>query len=90
MQKELRSGIINFWLVVYGLSQFLARGNSCRKIFGSWWLVVIVLMFWLVVACGGSCVVLETTDLAGILRWATVKSVLPRNTFLGIKHTSTY
>ena len=27
-------------LVVYGLSQFLASGNSCRKIFGSWRLVV--------------------------------------------------
>ena len=34
MQNELRSGIINFWLVVYGISQFLARSNSCRKIFG--------------------------------------------------------
>ena len=38
MQNELRSGIINFWLVVYGISQFwlvvipverfLARGDS--------------------------------------------------------------
>ena len=51
MQKELRSGIIYFWLVVYGPSQFLAHGNSCRKIFGSWWLVV---------ARGGSCVVLDS------------------------------
>ena len=41
MQKELRSGIINFWLVVYGLSQSLASGNSCTKICGSCWLVVI-------------------------------------------------
>ena len=38
--KEARSEIINFCLVVYGLSPFLARRNSCRKIFGSWWLVV--------------------------------------------------
>ena len=58
----LRSGIINFWLLVYGLSQFLARGNSCRQIFGSWWLVVVVVInvlarggfWWLVVASGGS------------------------------------
>ena len=27
-EKELRSGIINFWLVVYGLPQFLVRGGS--------------------------------------------------------------
>ena len=62
MQKGLRSGIINFWLVVYGLSQFLASGNSCRKIFGPWWPVVVVVInvlacggsWWLVVACGGS------------------------------------
>ena len=58
MQKELRSGIINFWLVVYGLSQFLAGGNSCRKIFGSWWLVVdrgnqCFGSWWLVVGRGG-------------------------------------
>ena len=26
--------------MVYGLSQLLARGNSCRKIFGSSWLVL--------------------------------------------------
>ena len=51
MQKELRPGIINSWFVFYGPSQFLARGNSCTKIFGSWWLVV---------ACGGSCVVLDS------------------------------
>ena len=44
MQKELRSGIVNLGLVVYGLSQFLARGNSCRKIFGPWWLVVVVVI----------------------------------------------
>ena len=62
MQKELRSGIINFWLVVYGLSQFLAPGNSCGQVFGSWWLVVVVVinvlarggLWWLLVACGGS------------------------------------
>ena len=35
MQKEL-SGIIDVWLVVYGLSQLLARVNPCGKIFGSW------------------------------------------------------
>ena len=53
---------LKFWLVVYGPSQFLARGNSCRKIFGSWWLVDIVVinvlarggLWWLLVACGGS------------------------------------
>ena len=39
MQKEL-SGIIDVWLVVYGLSQLLARVNPCGKMFGSWWLVV--------------------------------------------------
>ena len=39
MQKEL-SGIIDVWLVVYCLSQLLARVNPCGKIFGSWWLVV--------------------------------------------------
>ena len=54
MQKELRSGIINFWLVVYGLSQFLARGHSCRKIFGSRWLAVARgRSWWLVVGRGG-------------------------------------
>ena len=58
MQKDLQSGIIHFWLVVYGLSQFLARGNSCRKIFGSWWLVVVVVInvlarggLWWLVCC---------------------------------------
>ena len=58
MQKELRSGLINFWLVVYGLSQFLARGNSCRQVFGSWWLVVVVVInvlarggLWWLVCC---------------------------------------
>ena len=47
--------------MVYGLSQFLARGNSCRKIFVSWWLVDVVVInvlarggsWWLVVARGG-------------------------------------
>ena len=43
MQKELRSGIISSWLVVYGFSQFLACGNSCLQT-----------DFWLVVARGGS------------------------------------
>ena len=51
LQKELRLGIINFWLVVYGLSQFLARGNSCGKIFGSSWLVVVVVIN-VLVRCG--------------------------------------
>ena len=61
MQKELRSGIIKFWLLVYGPSQFVARGYSCGKIFGSWWLVVARGgSWWLVVACGGSCVVLDS------------------------------
>ena len=43
MEKEPWYGNINLWLVVCGLSQFLAfgglsqflaRGNSCRKFFG--------------------------------------------------------
>ena len=38
--KRAKAGIINFWLVVYGPSKFLARGNSCRKLVvargGSW------------------------------------------------------
>ena len=73
MQKGLRSEIINFWLVVYGLSQFLARVNSCRKIFGSWWLVVVVVInvlvrgacggSWsVVVACGGFCAVSDSIE----------------------------
>ena len=50
MQKEL-SGIIDVWLVVYDLSQLLARVNPCRKIFGSWWIVVARgRSWWLVVA----------------------------------------
>ena len=40
MEKEPWSGNINFGLVVCGHSRFLARGNSSRKFFGSWWLVV--------------------------------------------------
>ena len=50
MQKELRSEIINFWLVVIHVERFLARGGSwwlvvargCHgnQCFGSWWLVV--------------------------------------------------
>ena len=57
MQKQL-SGIIDVWLVVYGFSQLLARGNSCGKIFGSWWLVVgrgneCFGSWWLVVGRGG-------------------------------------
>ena len=52
--KELRSEIINFWLVVIPVERFLARG-------GSWWLVVArgsrgnqcFGLWWLVVACGG-------------------------------------
>ena len=56
MQKELRSGIINLWLVVYGLSQFLARDNSCINIIGSWWLVVARGgSWWLVVGRGNQC-----------------------------------
>ena len=59
MEKEPWSRNINFWLVVCGLSQFLARGNSCRNVFGSWWLVVINVLargrsWWLVVGRGGS------------------------------------
>ena len=59
MEKETWSGNINFWLVVCGLSQFLALGNWCRKFFGSWWLVVINILvrgssWWLVVGNGRS------------------------------------
>ena len=39
MQKELRSGITNFWLVVDGLSQFLAVERFLAS-GGSWWHVV--------------------------------------------------
>ena len=67
MQKELRSGINNFWLLVYGPSQFvhvvipaerfLARGGSWWLVVargGSWWLVVARGgSWWLVVARGG-------------------------------------
>ena len=57
MQKEL-SGIIDVWLVVYGLSRLLARVNPCGKIFGSWWLVVMNVLarggsWWLLVGRGG-------------------------------------
>ena len=55
MEKEPWAGNTNFWAVFCGLSQFLARGNSCRKFFGLWWLVVINILdhsgsWWFVVA----------------------------------------
>ena len=58
---------MDVWLVVYGLSQLLARVNPCGKIFGSWWLVGMIVLarggsWWLVVGRGGSCVVLESTE----------------------------
>ena len=46
---------LNFWLMVITVERFLASGGSCCRgdqCFGSWCRVV---------ACGGSCVVLETT-----------------------------
>ena len=52
--------------MVYGLSQVLARGNSCRKISGSWCLVEISVLgrvgsWWLVVGRGGLYVLLDST-----------------------------
>ena len=65
MKKEPWSGNINFWFVVYGLSQFLARGNSCRKFLGrggSWWLVVgRGSSWWLVEGRSGSYDLLDST-----------------------------
>ena len=72
-----RATVWNYQFLARGLclSQFLARGNSCKKIFGSWWLVVgrgnqcfgswwLAVghggLWWLVVACGGSCVVSDS------------------------------
>ena len=45
---------LNFWLVVFLVNKFLARGICCRYIFGSWWVVVARgRSWWLVVGRGG-------------------------------------
>ena len=40
----LMDTVLNAKRVAVWNYQFLVRGNSCRKIFGSWWLVVVVVI----------------------------------------------
>ena len=60
MVNAKRATVWNYQFLARGLclSQFLARGNSCKKIFGSWWLVAgrgnqCFGSWWLVVGHGG-------------------------------------
>ena len=58
-------------------SQFLSCGISCRWIFQSWWLMVALWwrvvrrdgLWWLVVACGGSYIVLDLTQPGDLFWW---------------------